>query len=365
MMLRRWSMALAMIAGLTACATVSMQYAQQKGGEDESGPYEVVPNWPQLLHNDGWGWGSTAGVWAETPDRVFVFGRGELPVRKATPGTGGLPAYPPATSGKPRWEHCLMIFDREGRLIDSWEQHNDKFVRPHRVTISPYDPEKNVWLVDDGAHQIFKFSADGKRLLMVLGEKGKPGNDAYHFNRPTDVAFLPNGDFYVSDGYVNTRVAKYDKDGKFLLQWGRPGKGPGEFNLVHSIAIDVDNQRVYVSDRSNSRIQIFDLNGKYVDAWNNIRSPYYVALTKDGLVAVSDGVTQKILKYDLNGQLLHTWGTFGVYPGHLWGPHQMSVDSDGNLYVAEVFNGRPQKFRPRPGANPATLLKPLVHSLSR
>lgn len=114
---------------------------------------------------------------------------------------------------------------------------------------------------------------------------------------------MPNGDFYVSDGYNNTRVVKYSKDGKFLLQWGKPGKGPGEFNLVHGISIDVDRQRVDVSDRSNSRIPVFDLEGKYIEEWNNIRSPYYLALTKDQELAVSDGVTQTILKYDLNGKL--------------------------------------------------------------
>ena len=359
MKIKRWKIGLMLVAGLTACTT-----AQQKGGENETGPYEVVANWPQPLHNDGWSWGSTAGVWAEYPDRVFVYGRGELPVLKEMPATDGVPKRV-ATQAKPRWEHCLMIFDRNGKLVDAWEQHNDKFVRPHRVTINPYDPEKNIWLVDDGAHQVFKFTNDGKKLLMVLGEKGKPGNDQYHFNRPTDVAFLPNGDFYVSDGYVNTRVVKYNKDGKYLFEWGKPGKGPGEFNLVHSIAIDVDNQRIYISDRSNSRIQIFDLNVKYVEEWNDIRSPFYVALSTDGLVVVSDGMTQKILKYDLNGRLLYAWGTFGGYPGQLWGVHQMSVDSEGNLYVAEVFNGRPQKFRPKPGADPVQLIKPLVHSLSR
>ncbi len=360
MRVRRWSVLLGLAAVLAACAV-----AQQKGGEDETGPYEVVANWPQPLYSDGWSWGSIAGIWAESPDRVFVYGRGELPAAKGMPGTNALPTRPPATGGKPRWQNCLMVFDRNGKLVESWRQHDDKFIRPHRVTINPYDRERHIWLVDDGAHQIFKFTNDGSKLVMVLGEKGKPGNDPYHFNRPTDVAFLPNGDFYVSDGYVNTRVAKYDKDGKFLFEWGKPGKGPGEFNLVHSIAIDVDQQRVYVSDRSNSRIQIFDLSGKYLDEWNDIRSPFYVAMTKDGHVAVSDGMTQKILKYDSGGRLLHGWGTFGAYPGQLWGVHQMSVDSEGNLYVAEVFNGRPQKFRPKPGVDRKLLIGQIVHSLSR
>ena len=340
------------------------RHGTHKGGEDETGPYEVVSNWPQPLHNDGWSWGSVAGVWAETPDRVFVFQRGELEVLKEPIGGGGLPKRV-ATQAKPRWEHCLLILDRNGKLVDSWEQHNDKFVRPHRVTISPYDREQNVWLVDDGAHQILKFSPDGKKVLLTLGEFKKPGHGPNQFNRPTDVAFLPNGDFYVSDGYVNTRVAKYDKEGKFLFEWGKPGKGPGEFNLVHSIAIDVDRQRVYVSDRSNSRIQIFDLNGKYVDEWNNIRSPYYVVMSRDGEVIVSDGVTQKMLKYDLNGKLLSSWGTFGPFPGGMWGPHQVSVDNEGSLYIAEVFNGRVQKLRPGPGADPKQLIGQTVHSLSR
>jgi sugar lactone lactonase YvrE len=359
MRIYRLNILLLLMAGLALAAA-----AQQKGGEDETGPYEVVPNWPQPLHNDGWTWGSTAAVWAESPDRVFVFQRGELEELKDPLASGGLPKRA-ATSGKPRWEHCLLVFDRSGKLVESWTQHDDKFVRPHRVAISPYDSEKNVWLVDDGAHQVFKFTNDGKKLLMMLGEKGKPGNDQYHFNRPTDIAFLPNGDFYVTDGYNNTRVVKYSKDGKYLSEWGKPGKGPGEFNLVHGISIDADKQRIYVSDRSNSRIQIFDLNGKYIEEWNNIRSPYYLALSKDGQLIVSDGVTQKILKYDLNGNLLYGWGTFGPFPGGIWGVHQVSVDSEGNLYVAEVFNGRVQKFRPKPGADRAKLAGQTVHSLTR
>jgi peptidylamidoglycolate lyase len=358
MQIHRVLLGLVLITGLSLAAATP-----QKGGEDETGPYEVVPNWPQPFHEEGWTWGSTAAVWAESPDRVFVFQRGELDVLKVKPGGGGLPPRA-ATNGKPRWQNCLMVFDRNGKLVESWRQHDDKFIRPHRIVISPFDPEKHVWLVDD-AHQVFKFTNDGKKLVMIIGEKGKSGNDEYHFNRPTDIAFLPSGDFYVSDGYVNTRVVKYSKDGKFLLQWGKPGKGPGEFNLVHGISIDVDRQRVYVSDRSNSRIQVFDLDGKYIEEWNNIRSPYYLALTKEQELVVSDGVTQKILKYDLNGKLLHGWGTFGPFPGGLWGVHQVSVDNEGNLYLAEVFNGRVQKLRPKAEAERARLVAQTTHSLTR
>ena len=364
MRVEHWSAGLLVFVVLTACAVAQQRGdTQKKGGEDLTGPYEVVPNWPKRMH-EGWTWGSVVAVWAESPDRVFIFQRGELPVLEKPVGTGGIPTRV-ATSAKPRWQNCVVVFDRNGNVVQSWRQHDDKFVRPHRVAISPYDRDRHVWLVDDGAHQVFKFTNDGSKLVMVIGEKGKPGNGQYNFHRPTDIAFLPNGDFYVTDGYVNTRVVKYDKDGKYLMEWGKPGRGPGEFNLVHGISIDVDRGRIFVSDRSNSRIQIFDLNGRYLDQWRDIRSPYYLAMTRDQQMVVSDGVTQKILKYDLEGRLLNGWGTFGPFPGGLWGVHQVSVDSEGNLYVAEVFNGRVQKFRPRPGADRSQLIGQTMQSLSR
>ena len=352
MTIGKWIMAAVLLATLTTGAA-----AQEKGGEDISGPYEVVENWPQPLHTDGWSWGSTAGIWAETPDRVFVLQRGELPVLgpDATGLTSSLPARA-ATGGKARWEHLVMIFDGEGKLVDSWEQYNQMFVRPHRILMNPHDPERHVWVVDDRGHQIFKFTNDGSEIGLHLGEKGVPGNDKNHFDRPTDIAWLPNGDFYVTDGYNNTRVVKFSSEGEYLFEWGKPGTGPGEFNLVHGIVIDA-NRRIYVSDRSNSRIQVFDENGKYLEEWPNIKSPYFLRLSQDQHIWVSDGVTQKLLKYDLNGKFLDSWGTFGIFPGALWGPHQFSVDSDGNFYVAEVFNGRAQKFRPKSNADPEALVK--------
>ena len=348
----KWIAALVLVAGLFVGAA-----AQEKGGDDVAGPYEAAPSWPLPLHTDGWSWGSVAGVWAESPDQVFVFQRGELEVPKGESPGGGLVLRPPSTSLNPRWEHIFLVFNREGKLVESWEQHNHLFVRPHRIRINPRDPERHIWLVDDGAHQVFKFTRDGKQLLLTLGEQGVPGNDQSHFNRPTDIDWLPNGDFYITDGYVNTRVVKFSKDGKYLFEWGKPGKGPGEFNLVHGIVID-SKRRIYVSDRSNSRIQIFDENGKYLDEWDNIASPYYLYLTKDEHLWVSDGLVHKFLKFDLNGKLLASWGTFGTFPGTFWGPHQFSMDSDGNLYLAEVFNGRVQKFRPKKGADPNRLVRP-------
>ncbi len=351
----------------------------EKGGGDETGPYELVPSWPQNPCGPGYQTGSTSGIFAESPDRVFIFQRGCLP--ELTDGSTGQPqSLVPSRNASgfdlsrddpkrhPRWDHNLYVVDREGKMIESWEQHNQLFVRPHRTKISPYDPERHVWLVDDGAHQVTKFTNDGKKIVLQLGEFRVPGNDESHFARPTDIAWLPDGTFFVTDGYTNTRVVKFDKDGKFLMTWGQKGNQPtetrpGYMNTVHGIAIDND-RRIYVADRANSRVQIFDENGKFLDVWPNIRRPYYILMSADQHLWVSDGRTQKFTKFDLNGKLLYSWGTFGAFPGGFWGVHQFSVDSEGNLYTADVHIGRPQKFRPKPGADPATLVGQALRAVS-
>ncbi len=340
---------------------ISITGYTQRGGEYETGPYDVDTAWPLNVCGDGFQIGSVGGVWAQSQDRVFVYARGCLPTAKAT-GTilpernaSGYSLSAEDPKMFPRWDHVLMVFDRNGKMVESWEQHNKLFVRPHRVVMNPYDAERNVWLIDDGAHSIYKFSNDGKKLLMTLGEFRVAGSDKTHFGRPTDIAWLPNGDFFVSDGYTNTRVVKFNKDGQYLLEWGKPGKGPSQFNTVHGIAID-NQERVYVGDRANSRVQIFDKNGKYLEEWNNLRFPYYIYMSKDQHLWVGDGYTNKILKYDLNGKLLFHWGTFGSWPGGIWGPHQFSVDEANNFYIADVHIGRIQKFKPKPGAKAEELV---------
>lgn len=342
-----------LLAGVSLRAAV----AQTKGGEDETGPYDVVEGWPQPLGHPGWTWGSQGGVFAETPNRIIILQRGELPIReKPAEGYGSFGV--PATDGKPRLENCILIVDGKGNLIESWTQWDHLFSGgrgPHKVKINPYDQEKHVWIIDDKVQQIFEFTHDGKQLVMTLGEKGVQGVDEKHFGRPTDIAWLPDGTFFITDGYVNSRVVKFDKDGQFMKAWGTKGAGPGQFNLPHSIDIDA-NRRVYVADRSNSRIQIFDEDGKYIDQWRNIRSPFHIMITADQHLWVADGVSNKFLKYDLNGKLLYSWGTFGSFPGAFWGVHQFAVDSDGNLYAAETFGGRTQKFQPKKSADPANLM---------
>lgn len=357
------------IAAVAATAVV----VPDKGGNDVTGPYDLVAGWPDNPCGDGYTFGSTAGIFADSPNRVLIFQRGCLPELPDGGNDYGPTSLVPDRNASgydlsredperhPRWDHNLYIANRDGRIIDSWEQYNDLFVRTHKVKISPYDPDQHVWLVDDGAHSIYKFTNDGSERVMTLGEFRVPGDDqGNHFNRPTDVAWLPDGTFFISDGYRNTRVVKFDKDGNFLLTWGEKGTPPNEtrpgyMNTVHSIAID-DNRRVYVADRSNSRLQVFDENGTFLEAWPNITRPYYHMYTADGHIWVSDGATQKFTKFDLSGNLLYSWGTFGAMPGGFWGVHQFDVDTEGSLYTADVHIGRPQKFTPKAGADPAHLV---------
>jgi hypothetical protein len=359
------SAAAAVLVSLMAVGGAA-QAPQQKGGGDITGPYDLVAGWPQNWCGPGFVIGSTAGVWAETPDRVYIFARGCLPELKEpgdvvpTRNASGFDLSQKDPARHPRWDHIFNVVDRNGRLIESWEQHNQLFVRPHRILVSPYDAERHVYLVDDGAHAIFKFTRDGKQLVQTIGTPRMPGNDETHFARPTDIAFLPDGTMFISDGYINTRVVKVDRNGKYITSWGMKGTPPNEtrpyyMNTVHAIVID-KQRRLYVSDRANHRVQVFDENGKFLDAWPNVPLPYSFLMSDDQHLWSASGQTQKFTKYDLTGRLLSSWGTFGAFPGGFWGVHQFSVDTEGNLYTADVHVGRPQKFRPKPGVNPASLI---------
>jgi DNA-binding beta-propeller fold protein YncE len=170
-----------------------------------------------------------------------------------------------------------------------------------------------VWVIDDQLHVIYRFTYDGK-LEHTLGQLGVRGRGPNTFDRPTDIAWLPDGTYFISDGYGGTRVAKFDRNDKFLMDWGSAPKnpaqpGPSEFNTPHSIAISAD-RRVFVVDRGHQRMQVFDENGKFLDMWP-LRSPTWPAeistlvtnhiITSDGFIWAGDAGTNRILKYDLNG----------------------------------------------------------------
>lgn len=345
----------------------------EKGGEDEYGPYEVVKNWPQPLSKE-WTWGRTGGVWADSADRVFVLQTGEipLPVPKRLPNSGlwgaGIPTYSAVDYPGTRHTNQFLVFNREGALVGSQEQWKDLWVHPHSIKMNPYDPEHHIWALDgrsgsgECAHQVWKFTNDLKTLVMTLGEHKVEGTDERHFGGPTDLAFLPNGDFLVADGYRNSRIVRFDKDGKYLSEFGSKGSGPGQFQTVHGVTVD-SRGRIYVADRSNRRIQVFDPSGKFLEIWPNIQMPDDIAITEDAdgeHLWMADGDTSRFVKYDLNGKLLYQWGAFGTQPGRFWGIHRFHVDSEGNLYTAEVYGGRAQKFRPKKGADPKHLIGPFL-----
>jgi DNA-binding beta-propeller fold protein YncE len=260
----------------------------------------------------------------------------------------------------------VLVFDREGNIVETWTQWDSLLARPHAVYVSPYDPDKHVWIVDDFRHAIFKFTNDGKTLVQTIGTVNEPGADATHFFRPTFMAWLPDGTFFVADGYENTRVVKLDASGKYVTSWGQRGTPPndtrpGYFNNVHGIAVDPRTRRVFVNDRANNRVQVFDENGTFLDQWSFGGAPsdtHTFLMDGDGYLWVADRGTNKILKYSLDGRLLYSWGTWGTFPGGMWGVHGISVDSEGNFYTAEVDTGRVQKFRPLAGANPRFLVAP-------
>lgn len=305
--------------------------------------YEVVHDWPQMP--EGRILGQATGVDVDSRGHVYVFHRSGR-------GWSEDPALPLIS------KTTIEVFDANGRHVRSWGAN--QFVMPHGLTI---DSQNNVWLTDVALHQVFKFAPDGKRLL-VLGEARVPGADRTHFNKPTDVAVLPDGSFYVSDGYGNTRVVKFSAAGEFQFEWGRRGTGPGEFDLPHAIDTDASG-RVYVADRSNARVQVFDSSGKYLTEWRSaeLGRPFSVAVSGDRAVVV-DGGDQSLcsvapslateaqcgidrsgaVEVDLSGRVLARFGRFGNYDGQFRVAHDVAVAGDGSIFVVDVGGQRVQRF---------------------
>jgi DNA-binding beta-propeller fold protein YncE len=235
--------------------------------------------------------------------------------------------------------HPMLVFDHAGRFLTSWGA--GMFTMPHGCRIGP---DGNLWLTDDGDQRVMKFTPDG-RMLISLGVRGHASDDRRHFNQPADVAFGPAGDLYVADGYGNARVVHLSPDGRYLGEWGRHGAGSGEFHLVHNVVVGPD-RRVYVADRDNRRVQIFTLAGRYVTEWDQVGTPFGLAVTADGRIAVSDGIANTVSLYDGSGRLLTRWGGTGTAPGRFRRAHQIGAGADGSVFVAEVFGRRVQKFVP-------------------
>jgi outer membrane protein assembly factor BamB len=280
--------------------------------------YRVIENWAKLPN--GWSFKEVAAVGVDGKDNVYAFNRGEHPV---------------------------MVFDRDGNFLRSWGE--GEYPRAHGVHMGPDD---SIYLTDDGGHFVRKCSLDGK-LLLEIGVPGKPASymSGEPFHRCTHTALSPKGEIYVSDGYGNAKVHKYSPDGKLLTSWGEPGTDEGEFNIVHNICTDVDGW-VYVADRENHRVQVFDGNGKYETQWNNLHRPcgLYMDYTRHPVCYIgelgpsmavnlkSPNLGPRVSIVDHEGKLLSRFGDphASLAPTGFIGPHGMCADSRGDLYVGEV-----------------------------
>ncbi|MCC6535134.1 MAG: hypothetical protein IT531_21505 [Burkholderiales bacterium] len=282
--------------------------------------YRVLEDWAKLppeleLTSD------VGGVAVDSRDRVYVFNRGA---------------------------HPMLVFDRDGKLLRTWGE--GLFPRAHGIYI---DADDLLYLTDDGDHTVRKCTPEGK-VLMTLGIAGKPAPymSGEPFHRCTHTALSPRGEIYVSDGYGNARVHKYSPDGKLMFSWGEPGSDPGQFNIVHNIVTDAEGW-VYVADRENHRVQVFDGNGKYEAQWNNLHRPcglYCQRAARPEFLIGELGPGMKVnlrvpnlgprlTLVDQQGNRIARLGGEqgpGQEPGKFLAPHGVTIDSRGDIYVGEV-----------------------------
>jgi len=304
----------AVTMGLTALLTVATMHPSKVRAAD--GDYQLVENWAQLPQ--GMQWGVMSAVDIDSHGTIYAFKRSE-PGQKAD-----------------EMSSMVMVIDPQGKFLRSWGEHTFSSAHGLRVLRDGF-----IWITDKTGDQVFKFSPDGE-LLMTLGKKGVAGdnNSTDALNGPSDVVIGPNGDIFVSDGEsTNTRIVKYSKDGKLIKFWGTKGSGPGQLDVPHSIVMD-SRARLYVADRSNKRIEIFDQDGTYLDQMTNAGTPYGLFMTKDDVLYVVDGSQGKDDLTIVNTKDQKVLG----HIGGLAGPHMLSVDSSGAIYVAEVRGASIKKF---------------------
>ncbi len=299
--------------------------------------YQEAKDWPSLP--PGVSLGEAAGVATDVNGHVFIFHR---------PGRG----FTLTATTKLTEPTVLEIDANTGKLISSWGAN--LFLVPHGITV---DGKNNVFLTDVALHQVFKFTHDGK-LIFALGEPGAGAWDATHFNQPTDVAIRPDGNFYVSDGYGNSRVALFDRNGKWLREWGKKGSGEGEFSNPHGLVYMSGSTGVLVADRENSRLQLFDEVGKFKRKWAGAMDAqttgrvFCVDADSDGFLYVGirradyDTEHTGVLKLDRDWNIVGSIG-FGKPGDPVFNAvHDIAVGRDGSIYVAETRTKRVVKLRP-------------------
>lgn len=290
----------------------------------------------QYEHVEGWGQfpgsGDVSDVATDSAGRVYACVRlGESP---------------------DGYEGEMWVFDREGNHLASWGR--DIFDVPHGLWIGPDD---DIYHTDAGNHTVTKHNTDGQ-VLMTLGTKGKAGPPGGPFNSPTRAVLSRSGDIFVSDGYRQNRCHRFTAKGELMLSWGSgdpvysegtgtPGTGPGEFNIPHDITVD-RNDRVYVLDRGNGRLQVFTNEGDFVEQWPDVPDANDTVIDDDDIMHIATG-DHGIMIRTLDGKSIGVWGEKGENPGQFrggplrGGPHGLWIDSRGDVYVAEI--GAPNKLQ--------------------
>jgi hypothetical protein len=340
-----------------------------KGGDERNGAYNAPTDWwkPHPESAAGYTYAQVSGVVADNPNRIIVGIRGDRT---------------PEGEERPNSSNYIVVVNGNGDVTERWTQWDTLLGFPHQLYINPYDPERHVWVVERGGtmktihEQILKFTNDGKDLVLRLRDpnptqrqggpvaRDNPNPGPLDFGQASTMTFLPNGDFLVADGYQNGRIIRYTEQGEFISEFGSVGSGPGQFDLIHGIAVDRDG-RIYAADRNNNRIEVFTEDGEFVEEWPDISDPVGVYTDESDGVWVISAVLNRILKYNRNGELQTYFGTFGGtrggFPGGMARPHQMSVDQDGNLYVTGSDGPWLNKYTPKPGADPAMIVgQPLI-----
>ncbi len=294
--------------------------------------YTVDAAWPQKPRH--FTWAQMPGIAVDTKDQVYIFTRSN-----------------PA----------IQVYKTDGTFLRCWDMEDPSGAHFIRV-----GPEGNVWTADIKGHVVRKYDSEGT-LLLTIGELGRPGTDARHFDRPTDMAVLPTGDVFVSDGYGNRRIVHFDKTGKYVNQWGEAGNKPGQFALPHSIVAD-SKGRLYVADRENARIQVFDTKGKLLDVWPDLITPWGLRVAKNdeiwvcgssparkdvadeaGEWLVTPPPDQVVMKLSPKGKVLlrvplSKTSVAPGKPGELDWVHGIDIDSHGNLYLGDIQGKKAQKF---------------------
>jgi peptidylamidoglycolate lyase len=299
--------------------------------------YELVEGWPQL--SPGYILSQPTGIGIDSREHIFVFHR---------TGRKWTNPFPDSLISL---NTILELENETGKLLNSWGAN--QFIMPHGLTV---DKDDNIWVTDVALHQIFKFSHEGQ-LLMELGVPRVSGNDSLHFFLPTDVAVADDGSFYVSDGYGNSRVVKFSSSGKYLLEWGTYGNKPGQFDIPHGITLDKSGN-VFVADRQNNRIQIFDGNGTFLKELKNNESVAQLpSLTIDkgqNLFAIDYDFTtvpdtlvkgSTIFRFDSTESITFHFGATGEKKRTPSWFHDISLDKQGNIYVGDIMGIKVLKFR--------------------